>query len=577
MKKLLGLLGSLGLVSTSATAVVSFVKIPKDNDSKTIDKAQLEQLINEAKKLATENQDKNNEAYQALHKAIGEANGVLVIYQNETENPGVLKEAHEKLAKAMNTFTGSVDTPANTVALVQRIKDANKILTASVNNSKSKEDKERLQVAITAAETLKAQNLKISEQDKVNAGVQTLQTATLAFFNAADQPANTAELKAEIANAKKALETEKAFEAMEKLKGEIALAEEVIKANYSSSDEGQKIVDDATARLKQAIKDYANAGQPVLPDDHVDLKALRDKIKEAKDVASDPKRKHKPLSERIKIEEAIGHAEGIIAGKPVVGQEKEIQAEVTALQTAMDTFINEPNQKAELHMLDANIKLAKGVDKTKKKPDTVKTFEAAIKAAEILAGTKPDIDKQGDIDKGAETIWQATLTFLNSANKININHVIYNGLKLDGVFKNLTDKKAIGEQIKKQFPNVTDTIDFSIGTVKQANKDHKSNAEITGIGDYQAITNVYFVLDLKFIEKKLNDIVNTKKDAAWTAAELKAEIEKNNLDVKDGLKVTQIDSKPNLELAKFKITTNNHYDYSGYQGEVIITQGSKTT
>ncbi|WP_035018882.1 lipoprotein, partial [Williamsoniiplasma luminosum] len=109
MKKLLSILGTLGLASTSTTMVVSWTMTPRTNDLQVITKDSLTQLIADANALAIKEKSKPSVAYQTLHQAIGQAKGVLDIYLNETENHGVLSEAYEALQTAMKTFENTND------------------------------------------------------------------------------------------------------------------------------------------------------------------------------------------------------------------------------------------------------------------------------------------------------------------------------------------------------------------------------------------------------------------------------------------------------------------------------------
>ncbi|ATZ16809.1 hypothetical protein ELUMI_v1c00810 [Williamsoniiplasma luminosum] len=573
MKKLLGLLGTLGLVSTSATAVVSLVQAPRGNDaeSKPIDKDVLIKLIGEARAMATDQKSKHPDAYKALHKAIGEADGVLIIYENETENPNVLSTAHKNLTSAMGIFSEFPDQLANIEMLRKRITDANTVLEAPVNQWKDQADKTRLQEAIAKAQKIIDGKPKSAEQNVVNTGVSDLQFATLKFFDATDAYANTDALVAEIAKAIEALKTPQADEAMDALRKEIKLAEDVRDAKYSSGE--QNIVDAATERLKQAIEDYKNAGQPPIPPDDVDLTKLKDLIVTAKRIASDVNNQLKPLEERNKFEQAIGHAEGIIAGKPVITQKDKITAELKLLQTAIDNFGLVKNEKANKSMLQNNIDAAEKIDKTKKKPAAVGIFDTAIATAKAVNETNHDIDQQKVYDDAANAMWDATLTFLSSDNRININAQIYTGAKLTAV---LADSKeaTIKQQLEIQFPNVKEKIHYTITDIKVANNENKSSALITGVNDYRATAVVYFRLAIKNIEAQLTTIAN-KGTKLLTAAELKAEIENNKIDVINGLNVTEMSEGATSKTRKFEITANNRYGFSGYDGIVTITQTIK--
>ncbi|ATZ16810.1 hypothetical protein ELUMI_v1c00820 [Williamsoniiplasma luminosum] len=567
MKKLLGLLGTLGLASTSATAVVSLVEIPKSNDSKTISIESLKALINEVTNLANTNKDKAPDAYKALYKAIGEAEGVLVIYQNETENYGVLDTAHKNLTNAKQTFEGSPDAFAQIDTLKNRIISAEKIK----KGDKLESAWNTLQQQIGVAKTVRDRNPKAGEQGVVNSTVLDLQTAMVAFFDATNTLADYTGLDNAIADAEKALKTPKAEEAVKKLKDAIKAANDFPR-DLSSGEQAE--VEKAVQRLRDAIEEYNSSGKPVLPPTHPDLTALRAKIEEAKKIASDAKNKFKPLAERNTFEEAIGHAEGIIAGNPVEGQEQKIKDEITALQTAIDNFIKVTDEKADKTMLSNNINAAKGIQTENKKPDAVTKFKQAITDANAVLQKNLNIDKQSEYDQAAEDMWQATFDFVSSANRININFEIYNGAFLTVPLAD-SKKETIKKQLEIQFKNVKEGKDYTIGDVKKAYKDDKTSVLITGVGNYTATATVYFVLDIKNIESELNTIANSgaNKDF-WTAAGLKAEIEKKGIDVVNGLKVVESTKYKNelTYVKQFKISTNNRLDFSAYKGEVIVTQ-----
>ncbi|ATZ16811.1 hypothetical protein ELUMI_v1c00830 [Williamsoniiplasma luminosum] len=563
MKKLLGLLGTLGLASTSATAVVSLVEIPKSNDSKTISKESLQTLITEVRNLATTNKDKAPDAYKTLYKAIGEAEGVLVIYQNETENYGVLDEAHKNLTNAKETFIGSSDELAKIDTLKNRITSAEKIPKGDKLESAWKTLQQQIGVAITVRD----KNPKAGEQSLVNSTVLDLQTAMVAFFDATNTLADYTGLKTAIADANKALETPKAEEAMKKLRDAIKAAES-FPTDLSSGAQAE--VNKAVQRLRDAIEEYNKSGQPEIPETDLDLKALKALIVTAKGIASDAKNQFKPLAERNKFEEAIGHAEGIIAGKPVLGQEQKIKAEVTALQTAITNFNKVTDEKADKTMLGKNIDAARNIQTANKKPDAVTKFKQAIDAADVVWNRDLNIDKQNEYDQAAENMWQATFDFVSSANRININYEIYNGALLTVPLAD-SKKETIKRQLEIQFPKVKEGTDYTIGDVKKSNKVDKTSVLITGMGNYTATATVYFVLDIKSIEGELDTLVNANP-AFWTTAELKAEIEKKGIDVGNGLKVTEIYVDIPFKLKRFKIKANDRYEFSAYKGEVIINQ-----
>ncbi|AVP49480.1 lipoprotein [Williamsoniiplasma luminosum] len=585
MKKLLSILGTLGLVSTSATAVVSFTETTKDNNSGVetengIQK-ELKALIEMAKKLVNEkNKDKEPEAYQALHNAIGAANGTLDIYKNEADHIVVLAIAKTTLQDAINVFENIEAKEADKNLLDERIKNAEEHLAMPTNNNKHDTAKKDFKKAIEDANNIFKATHMLSQQKEVDKAVLVLQKAMVDFLKATNERADYKELDAAIIKATTShneRNKDKKDEANKSILEAISTANEVVAANHTTGK--QDIVNKATQALLEAIAKYEKAGLPPLNPENeegVDLKALIEKIKEANGVADvDAKAtNHKTEENRIIFQTAIGHAQGIVDGKPVKGQEEEIKAETDKLDAAIKAFTGSDNAKANIEMLKANITAAKAIKDTNKTPKAIKTFNDAIAAAEKVLGSEtevnkqPDIDKQVEVNTAANDMWKATVNFLSSTERNDIRHIIANNTLLSAPLKNV-EEATIKAQLEKDFKNFTS---YTIGNVEQTTKSEKYHVVLTGTGDYSDTTIVQFVLKIDYIKDQLTKIVTGKKDQFWTVSDLQAAINNAGLDRTNGLIVHESPNDGTTDNRNFRIRANDSFDYSSFSGELMISQ-----
>ncbi|ATZ16803.1 hypothetical protein ELUMI_v1c00750 [Williamsoniiplasma luminosum] len=583
MKKLLSILGTLGLVSTSATAVVSFTEITKDNNSEVetengIQK-ELNALIEEAKELVKQ-PNKGVEAYQALHNAIGAANGTLDIYKNEDDHIGVLAIAKTTLQDAINVFENIKAKNADKKLLDERIKDAKEHLAKPTNNNKLDQAKTDFEEAIEDANNIFKATHMLSEQKEVDNAVLVLQKAMVDFLKATNERADYKELDAAIikaTNSHKDKNKDKNDAANKSILEAIKTAEAVVRENHTTGK--QDIVNKATQALLDAIAKYEKAGLPPLNPENeegVDLKALIAKIKEANNVANADAvvPNHKTEANRIIFQTAIGHAQGIVDGKPVKGQEEAIKAETNKLDAAIKAFTGSDNAKANIDMLKANITAAKAIKDTNKTPKAIKTFNDAIAAAEKVLGSEtevnkqPDIDKQVEVNTAANAMWKATVDFLSSVERTDIRHEIANNTLLSAPLENI-EEATIKAQLEKDFKEFAS---YTIGNAEQTTKGEKYHVVLTGTGDYSDTTIVKFVLKIDYIKDQLTKIVNDKKDQLWTVSDLQAAINDAGLDRTNGLIVKEMPNDGTVEGKNFRISANKSFDYSSFSGDLIISQ-----
>ncbi|WP_169728497.1 BspA family leucine-rich repeat surface protein, partial [Williamsoniiplasma luminosum] len=230
-------------------------------------------------------------------------------------------------------------------------------------------------------------------------------------------------------------------------------------------------------------------------------------------------------------------------------------------------FINSQDQKADLQWLNSNIAMARTIKIMNKKQSDWDVFQSAIVKAENYVKNPPTIDKQDEVDKEAEDLWQATYQFLNAADRKDIRSTIFWKTSI-GV---LSDNKpaTIKKQLEEKYTLKADK-DYTIGDVKDYNG--RFGVELTGINGYSKTTVVTFVLEIKNIEYDLFDLANSKQNQFWTAGELQTAVEGKNLDIKNALKVTEVAHDAALQVKRFKITANDQHDYSNYKGDITISQ-----
>ncbi|PPE05132.1 BspA family leucine-rich repeat surface protein [Williamsoniiplasma lucivorax] len=557
MKKLLSILATFALASTSTMTVVSWTITPKTNDSEVITNNSLEQLIVTAQALATNEKSKPHTAYQKLHKAIGQARGTLKIYINENENPGVLYEAYLTLQAAMNTFTATDNELAKIDILETRIVEAHGIL--EKNNDKLEQEKVKLLAVIKEADDLVGGKPPRNDQNKVDQTLLKLQTAMISFLNSTNEIADYSRLNAEIKKAQQALNKypNKHPGVIKSLNDAIANAQKVIEQSYTTNDQG--IVDQEVKNLKAAIANFLDAGK---------AKANTDELAQIIFDSRKIPQGNKSKAEWLVFQQAIEHAQGVVKGQPTIDQQHIVDQEVKHLKKAKEVFNNTPDQNADLTWLKSNIAMAKTIGKKNKREQDWLLFQSAITKAENYVLKPPLIDQQSEVDQMTEDLWEATYDFLNKADRTDIRSAILwktsiGSLKDD---KHETIKKAL----ETKYAPLKEGKDYKIGAVKDYNG--KFGVELTGINDYFEKTVVTFVLDIQNIEYDLYDLANSKQTQLWTASELQTAIENKNFDIQNALKVTEIAYEPTLNVKRFKITANDLYDYSNYKGEIIINQ-----
>ncbi|ATZ16808.1 hypothetical protein ELUMI_v1c00800 [Williamsoniiplasma luminosum] len=556
MKKLLSILGTLGLASTSTTMVVSWTMTPRTNDLQVITKDSLTQLIADANALAIKEKSKPSVAYQTLHQAIGQAKGVLDIYLNETENHGVLSEAYEALQTAMKTFENTNDELAHITTLKTRTTDANSLL--NKHPDKTEAEKNRLKAVISEAEALSKKNPPKNDQNLVDKALLKLQTAMVSFLNSTNTSADYSKLNTAITEANKALKDhpKKAEGVKNSLRKAIKHAQEVIDKQYTTSD--QLLVDQEVTHLKDAIQKFLDAGKE---------RANTDKLEAIIVDYRNISQWHKSDQAWLVFQQAIEHAQGVVDGQPTLDKQQVVDQEVEDIQKAESDFINSQDQKADLQWLNSNIAMARTIKIMNKKQSDWDVFQSAIVKAENYVKNPPTIDKQDEVDKEAEDLWQATYQFLNAVNHKDISSTIFWKTSIGALSDNkpATIKKRLEEKY-----TLKEGKDYNIGEVKDYNG--RFGVELIGINDYTKTTVVTFVLEIKNIEYDLFDLVNSKQNQLWTADELQTAIEGKNLDIENALKVTEVAHEQALQVKRFKITANDQYDYSNYKGEIIVNQ-----
>ncbi|AVP49482.1 BspA family leucine-rich repeat surface protein [Williamsoniiplasma luminosum] len=555
MKKLLSILGTLGLASTSTTMIVSWTMTPRTNDFKITTKDNLIQLIADANALAIKEKSKPSTAYRTLHQAIGQAKGVLDIYLNETENHGVLSETYEVLQTAMNTFEQTNDELAHVTKLKTRTNDANSLL--NKHPDKTEAEKNRLKAVINEAEALSKKNPPKNDQGLVDQTLLKLQTAMVSFLNSTNTAADYSKLITAMTEAEKALKDhpKKDPGAKISLNNAIKHAQEVIDKHYTTSD--QLLVDQEVTHLKAAIQKFLDAGKE---------KADTDKLKAIIVDYRNIPQGHRSDQAWLIFQQAIEHAQGVVNGQPTIDRQNIVDQEVEDIQKAKSIFVNSPDQQADLQWLNSNIRMAKTINIMNKKQIDWDVFQSAIVKAENYVKNPPLIDKQDEVDKEAEELWQATYKFLNAGDRKDIRSTIFWKTSIGALSDNkpATIKKCLEEKYTLKADK-----DYTIGDVKDYNG--RFGAELTGINDYLEKTVVTFVLDIDNIRRDIDNIIN-EKQTTWTTSELQQAIEKKNLDIQNALKVIEVQYDAKLQVRHFKIIANDKYDYSKYKGEINVFQ-----
>ncbi|ATZ16804.1 hypothetical protein ELUMI_v1c00760 [Williamsoniiplasma luminosum] len=228
-----------------------------DNSYKT-PQQDLEALLKQANALGQN--DKAFDEYLKLRRAIGLAEGILSVYENETENEGVLSQAIADLQSAINTFTGSKDLKADkaTDKLIKKIEVAQAAF--DDGHSKPTNVKNELKVALDKANGIANPVLGISQKHKVHQAINDLQLALIKFHAADNNSANYAELVKTISEATTLLAKEKDNKiqsAVAMLEYGIATAQQILGQNLTSDQQNQ--VDKANNRLKTAIEEFKKA------------------------------------------------------------------------------------------------------------------------------------------------------------------------------------------------------------------------------------------------------------------------------------------------------------------------------
>ncbi|WP_025734859.1 BspA family leucine-rich repeat surface protein [Williamsoniiplasma luminosum] len=556
MKLLLSLLGTLGLASTSTTTVVALAETSKANANTYITKENLTKLIADAQALAINEKSKPLDAYQKLHKAIGQAKGTLEIYLNETENTGVLDEAYAELTTAIDVFKATKNELAQKETLKTRIANAKNIL--KTYPGKLETEKQKLNNAIVEAEGLVQKETPRKDQDIVDQTLLKLQNAMVSFLNSTNEKANYTKLNQTMVEAKKALtdHPKKDPGAINALTKAIANAQWVIDQKYTSSD--QILVDKAVDALKAAIKKFLDAGKE---------RANTDKLEAIIVDYRNISQWHKSDQAWLVFQQAIEHAQGVVDGQPTLDKQQVVDQEVKNLNQAKTDFNKAENAKADLQWLNSNIKMARTIKIMNKKKSDWDVFQSAIVKAENYVKNPPLIDKQDEVDQMAEDLWQATYKFLNAGDRKDIRSIIFWKTSI-GVLKD-NKPETIKQQLETKYPTLKEGRDYTIGSVKEYN--NKLGVELTGINDYLEKTVVTFVLDIDNIRRDIDNIID-EKQTAWTQSELQQAIEKKNLDVSNALKVIEVQYEAKLQVKHFKIIADDKYDFSKYKGEMNVFQ-----
>ncbi|AVP49481.1 BspA family leucine-rich repeat surface protein [Williamsoniiplasma luminosum] len=225
-----------------------------DNSYKT-PQQDLEALLKQANALGQN--DKAFDEYLKLKRAIGLAEGILSVYENETENEGVLTQTITELQSAINTFTESKDLKADKAT--DKLKARMEVAKSALNNGYFKPTNiiNELKKALDKANGIANPILGISQEHKVHQAINDLQLALIKFHAAANDSANYKELDKTISNANTILKNEKDNKiqsVVAMLEHEIVIAQEVCDKNLTSDQQDQ--VDKANNGLKTAIEEF---------------------------------------------------------------------------------------------------------------------------------------------------------------------------------------------------------------------------------------------------------------------------------------------------------------------------------
>ncbi|ATZ16801.1 hypothetical protein ELUMI_v1c00730 [Williamsoniiplasma luminosum] len=609
MKKLLSLLGTLGLVSTSATAVISLTTIPKSKEGEEAPEVTaLKKLIIEAEELVkNEGQDKTNEANKKLFNAIGEAKGTLEIYENTKENGDALSNATTTLEQAMNKFKDSNSNAyAEITRLNTRIEQAENIIKGYEEQGQGEQkppapetsfktrnlDETQPETKPAKADPIEAlkkaleeakdvlggkDKLPMSKQNDVNLAANNLQNAML-IYKGNEKSVDKSKLTAAYQEGNSYWGSDAGHKHNNIARGtfEIVLkgAFQILISSELSGVEGQKVVDGWTQKVEEAFVIFKDSNKEKAKN----LPNLKTLLEEAKTIAKLDKHRYKNKESRKEFEEKIATAQGIVNGEPSIDREKFVEAKIKELEAAIKTFEAAENEPANIETFKTTIeqatKLQNG-NKDKKRPGDIKTFEAALKRATEFLGTSPTIDKQGEVENEHEILWDAMLHFAGQKNRSYIQLYIpaYTSL---GLLPN-NDKDTVKNAIIEKFKDtpVKEGDDYTIGdpTIDDVDKGDvaKWYVKIEGIGNYRSNSILIFTLPIGHIQKEIEDMIHSSKEI-WKIGPLQKAIEDKKIDRKNAIEVDTEFEYADIGVKRFSIKANEKSNYSRYKGGFIVDQ-----
>ncbi|ATZ16799.1 hypothetical protein ELUMI_v1c00710 [Williamsoniiplasma luminosum] len=217
-----------------------------------------ENLIQQANKI--EQKDKGFVQYAELKKAIGLAEGIDSVYENEIENEGVLSKAIDDLQKAINDFNDPIKNPD--LKAVKASKKLNALLAEANQVSSSKHFKpeqvtNNLTDAIIKANDVGIADLGISREKEVYQAINKLQLAILEFYQADNKFVDYSRLDTTLATAKGLLfgdKNNKLHAVVDHLEREIKKAEHIREQNLLADQEAQ--VTQVTKTLSEAYEAF---------------------------------------------------------------------------------------------------------------------------------------------------------------------------------------------------------------------------------------------------------------------------------------------------------------------------------
>ncbi|PPE06020.1 lipoprotein [Williamsoniiplasma lucivorax] len=572
MKKLLSLLGAVGLISTSAAAVVSFAHAPEirnaeDNQEEgktyTQNLAGLRDLIVDAKVLGQG--AKSVQAFAELKKEIGEAEAVTQLWTNEKDDLTIVTAAITKLQLAITKFNTDSDVMANKATLGTRITNARKLL--DDNSHKTASAKSALQGKIDEANNVfEDATITILQQSTVNESITILQLAMITFAQSQDEKADTNALQSKINEARATLANEiyknKPVAVIHQLQEAIKLAEIVVEKGYSKHRNEQVIVDQQIDILTQAIENFVNSNKV-----KANLSALTSLISTAQLIQQN----HKSDADWNTLQAAIGRAMGVVTAQPIKDKQDDVNAAVITLQAAINNFNNAANKLADVSLLKTTIDQAKTiVTKPVDKLDANwNTFQIAIANAKSIYDSAPTINQQEEVNTASNTLFTALLTFLNSAARININKIIANGTFIANIANNREETIAAAVAAVLTSKSMTKDTDYTISVATKP-VGEKTKVTLTGINGYTGTAEVTFAIAISNIETEIKDLVDEHKYATWNAEALQTEID-NKLDNPGALKVVLVSEDAESGTKRFSITANEKFNYSAYHGSIEVS------